>query len=166
MALAYVDAQKDYFARMKQQTGTGFCAERLISTPGHRDGLYWPATAENPESPFDAVVAQAEQEGYAGAFDGTKPIPYQGYYFRVLKAQGRDAPGGVGSYVKSGRMTEGFALIAWPASYGSSGIMTFQIGQDDVVFQKDLGTATARVAPAITQFDPDLTWARVEVTNQ
>lgn len=166
LAFAYVDAQKDYFARMKQQTGSGFYAERLISTPGHRDGLYWPATAENSESPFGTVMAQAEQEGYAGAFTGTKRIPYQGYYFRVLKAQGQDAPGGARNYVKSGRMTEGFALLAWPASYGSSGIMTFQIGQDGVVFQKDLGTATVRVAPTITQFGPDLTWARVEVTNQ
>jgi len=111
-------------------------------------------------------VAQAEEEGYAGAFTGTKPIPYQGYYFRVLKAQGPDAPGGAKSYIKSGRMTEGFALIAWPATYGSSAIMTFQVGPDGVVFQKDLGAATARLAPMTAQFNPDLSWARVEVTNQ
>ena len=109
---------------------------------------------------------QAEEEDYAGAFVGGKPVPYQGYYFRVLKAQGPNAPGGATSYVKSGRMTEGFALIAWPAIHGSSGVMTFEVGQEGIVFQKDLGAATARAAAAIMQFDPDLTWARVEVTNQ
>jgi len=112
------------------------------------------------------MVAQAKQEGYAGAFTATKPSRYQGYYFRVLKAQGPDAPGGAKSCIKTGRVTEGFALIAWPATYGSSGIMTFQVGQDGVVFQKDLGAATARLAPTMAQFNPDLTWARVEVTNQ
>jgi hypothetical protein len=166
VALAYADAQKDYFARMKQQTGTGYYAERLISSPGHQDGLYWPTTAENSASPFGAVVAQAEQEGYAGAFVGGKPLPYQGYYFRVLKGQGPDAPGGAMSYVKLGRMTDGFALIAWPAVHGSSGLTTFEIGQEGIVFQKDLGAATGRTAAAISQFNPDLTWARVEVTNQ
>jgi hypothetical protein len=166
VALAYADAQKDYFARMKQQFGSGFYAERLISTPGHQDGLYWPTTAGNPASPFGPVVAQAEEEGYAGAFVGAKLIPYQGYYFRVLKAQGPNAPGGAMSYVKSGRMTESFALIAWPAIDGSSGVMTFEVGQEGIVFQKDLGAATARAAAAIMQYDPDLTWARVEVTNQ
>ena len=165
VALAYVDAQKDYFARMKQQTGTGFYAERLISTPGHKDGLYWPA-AGGTDSPFESVVAEAEEEGYAGAFTGTHAIPYQGYNFRVLRGQGPEAPGGAISYVRSGRMTEGFALIAWPAQYGSSGVMTFQVGQDGVVFQKDLGPGTARDATAITRFDPDLSWARVDVTNQ
>lgn len=166
LVLAYTDAQKDYFARMQQQTGTGFYAERLISTAGHQDGLYWPVTTGSSDSPFGPVVTQAEEEGYAGAFTGTKPIPYQGYYFRVLKAQGTDAPGGAKSYVKAGRMSEGFALIAWPATHGSSGIMTFQVGPDGVVFQKDMGSATTRLAQSITKFDPDLTWARIEVTDQ
>lgn len=166
VALSYVDAQKDYFDRMKQQTGTGFYAERLISTPGRQDGLYWPAAGGASESPFGPLVAQAVDEGYPGASISGKPIPYQGYYFRVLKAQGANAQGGAMSYVKSRRMTGGFALIAWPAIYGSSGIMTFQVDQDGVVFQKDLGAMTSRVAPRTTQFDPDLTWARVEVTNQ
>lgn len=165
VALAYVDAQKDYFARMKQQTGAGFYAERLISTPGHKDGLYWPA-AGGTESPFEAVVSEAEDEGYAGAFAGTRAIPYQGYNFRVLRAQGVEAPGGAVNYLRGSRMTEGFALIAWPAQYGSSGVMTFQVGQDGVVFQKDLGPNTAREAAATTRFDPDLSWARVDVTNQ
>jgi len=166
VSLAYVEAQKDYFARIKQETGTGSYAERLVSTPGHQDGLYWPAGAGNSESPFGPLVSQAEEEGYPGALVGGKPIPYQGYNFRILKAQGPDAPGGAMSYVQSGRMTGGFALIAWPASYGSSGIMTFQVNQDGVVFQKDLGPTTSRVVPGIARFDPDLTWARVDVVNR
>ena len=165
VALTYVDAQKDYFERMKQRSGAGFYAERLISTPGHQDGLYWPAAADAPQSPFAPVVARADEEGYAGAFTGTKPIPYQGYYFRVLKAQGVNTPEGARNYVKSGKMTEGFALIAWPARYGSSGIMTFQVDQDGIVFQKDLGPKTYQLAPAITAFDADLSWDQVDVTN-
>jgi len=165
VSLAYVDAQKDYFARMKQETGTGFYAQRLISTPGHKDGLYWPASG-GTESPLESVVSQAEDEGYAGAFTGTHPVPYQGYYFRVLRAQGSEAPGGAMNYVRSGQMSEGFALIAWPAQYGSSGVMTFQVGQDGVVFQKDLGPNTTREVATINRFDPDLSWARVDVTNQ
>jgi hypothetical protein len=93
-------------------------------------------------------------------------VPYLGYYFRVLKAQGPNAAGGAMSYMKSRRMTGGFALIAWPATYGSSGIMTFQVHQDGVVFQKDLGPNTTRVASSTTQFNPDLTWARVDVTRE
>jgi Protein of unknown function (DUF2950) len=165
VALSYVDAQKDYFGRMKQQTGTGFYAERLISRPGRQDGLYWPVAAAAAESPLGPLVAQAEDEGYPGAIVNGRPIPYQGYYFRVLKEQGGNAAGGAMSYTKSHRMTDGFALIAWPATYGSSGIMTFQVDQDGVVFQKDLGPNTARVASSAIRFDPDLTWARVEVTN-
>jgi Protein of unknown function (DUF2950) len=166
VALTYVDAQKDYFNHMKQQTGTGYYAERLVSTQGRQDGLYWPATTGNAESPFGPLVAQAQEEGYPGELVGGKPIPYQGYYFHVLKAQGSNAPGGAMSYVQSGRLTGGFALIAWPATYASSGIMTFEVNQDGTVFQKDLGTNTAHVAAAVTRFDPDLTWARVELTNQ
>lgn len=166
VALTYVDAQKDYFARMKQQAGTGFYAERLISTPGHEDGLYWPANAGSAASPFEALVAEAEDDGYAGAFRSTQQIPYMGYSFRILKAEGENSSNGPMNYVKSGRMTEGFALLAWPASYRSSGIMTFEIGPDGILFQKDLGPSTGRLAPAITTYDPDLSWARVEVTDR
>lgn len=129
VALSHVDAQKDHFERIVQQTGTGLYAERPISTPGRQDGLYRTAAAGASESPF----------------------PPQG---------------GAMSYMKSRRMTGGFALIAWPAIFGSSGIMTFQVDQDGVVFKKDLGTSTTRIASRITQFDPDPTWARVEITNQ
>jgi hypothetical protein len=166
VALNYVDAQKDYFERMRQQTGTGFYAERLISTPGRQDGLYWPTAAGTSESPFGPLMTQAKGEGYPGANVGGKLIPYQGYYFRVLRAQSSNAAGGAISYVRSRRMTGGFALIAWPAIYGSSGTMTFQVGHDGVVLRKDLGASTSRVASRVTRFDPDMTWARVEVTNK
>lgn len=164
--LAFVEGQKDYFERTAQQTGTGVYAQRLISTPGRQDGLYWPVQAGEPESPFGPLVAEAQEEGYPGASTGGKPIPYKGYYYRVLKAQGPDAPGGAKSYIQSGRMTGGYALLAWPARYGASGIMSFQLGQEGVVFQKNLGPATATAAARIERFDPDLTWARVTLTPQ
>ena len=166
VALTYVDAQRDYFERLKQATGTGAFAQRLVSTPDQHDGLYWPAAGDEPESPFGPLVAQAEEEGYPGATVAGKPRPYQGYYFRILKAQGPDAPGGAKDYVQDGQMTGGFALIAWPASFGASGIMTFQVNQDGIVYQKDLGRDTASLAAAITRFDPDLSWARVDLAQQ
>jgi hypothetical protein len=165
VALTYVDAQRDYFERTKQNGGTGEYAQRLISTPDRHDGLYWPAAADEPESPFGPLVAQTVEEGYPGDIVSGRQIPYQGYYFRILKAQGQNAPGGARSYMAGGRMTDGFALVAWPASFGASGIMTFVVDQDGVVFQKDLGTGTAAAAASITRFDPDLTWARVDVTS-
>jgi hypothetical protein len=165
VALTYVDAQRDYFDRGKQSGGTGEYAQRLISTPDGHDGLYWPAAAGEPESPLGPLVAQAVEEGYPGDLVSGRQIPYQGYYFRVLKEQGENAPGGAKSYMAGDRMTEGFALVAWPASFGVSGIMTFVVDQDGVVFQKDLGKGTAAAAAAMTRFDPDLTWARVDVTG-
>jgi hypothetical protein len=165
VALAYVDAQRDYFERSKQSGGTGQYAQHLVSTPNQHDGLYWPVTAGQPESPFGPLVAQAVEEGYPGEMVSGRPIPYQGYYFRVLRAQGENAPGGAKDYLMGGRMTGGFALIAWPAIYRSSGIMTFLVNHDGVVFQKDLGSATATAAAGMTRFDPDLTWARVDVTS-
>jgi hypothetical protein len=161
-ALAYVDAQKLYFEMMRGE-GAGAYAQRLVSRPGRRDGLYWPAVAGQPESPLEPLVAQAVEEGYPGADRSGKPQPYQGYYFRILTGQGDSAPGGALNYLVDGRMTKGFALIAWPAIYGASGIMTFEVNQDDVVFQKDLGRTTEAGVRAINLFDPDLSWARVDV---
>jgi hypothetical protein len=165
VALTYVDAQRAYFEQSKQGGGAGEYAQLLASSPGQHDGLYWPATAGEPESPFGPLVAQAVEEGYPGDIEAGRQMPYQGYYFRVLKAQGPNAPGEVKNYLEDGRMTGGFALLAWPATFGSSGIMTFQVNQDGVVFQKDLGKGTASAAAAMTRFDPDLTWARVDVTS-
>ena len=166
VSLAYVEAQKDYYDRMKRETGTGFYAGRLVSTSGRHDGLYWPATGGGPESPLGPLIAAAAEQGYPGEIVGGKPNPYQGYYFRILKAQGPDAPDGARSYVQSGHMTGGFALLAWPASYGSSGIMSFEVNQEGMVFQKDLGSDTAKAAAQMTRFDPDVSWARVNVTEQ
>ncbi|MBV8095804.1 MAG: DUF2950 domain-containing protein [Acetobacteraceae bacterium] len=164
--LAYADAQQDYFELFKEATGEGAYAQRLVSTPGNYDGLYWPPAEGIPDSPLEALVSQAIEEGYPGENVSGKPIPYHGYFFRILKAQGANAPGGAKDYVQKGKMTGGYALLAWPAAYGNSGIMTFQVNQDGIVFQKDLGPETAQRAGAITRFDPDLSWARVEVATQ
>jgi hypothetical protein len=166
VSLAYVDAQNDYFERKKQEIGRGVYAQRLVSTPGKRDGLYWPAADGKVDSPLGPLVAQAREEGYPGQVAQQKPVPYQGYYFRILYAQGADAPGGAKTYVRNGRMTDGFALIAWPASYASSGIMSFMVNQDGIVFQKDLGPETAQRVGTMKQFNPDHSWARVDVTDQ
>jgi hypothetical protein len=164
--LASVDAQHDYFDRAKQANGSGEYAMRLVSTPGRRDGLYWPATEGEAESPLGPLIDAAQDAGYPGELVSGKPIPYEGYYFRILKAQGPNGDGGARSYVLSGRMTSGFALIAWPAVFESSGIMTFIVGPDGDVYQKDLGPETARIAAAMTTFDPNLTWSRVAMTNE
>ena len=163
--LACVDAQHDYFDRVKQATGRGEYAERVLSRPGQRDGLYWPVAEGEPESPLGPLVDAAQDAGYPGEVIGGKPIPYEGYFFRILKAQGPDGDGGAKSYMQAGRMVGGFALIAWPAVFESSGIMTFIVGPDGDVYQKDLGPETARIAAGVTMFDPDLSWSRVVMTN-
>ena len=117
------------------------------------------------ESPLGPLIDAAEEAGYPGELVGGKPIPYEGYYFRILKAQGQNGDGGAKNYIQSGRMVRGFALVAWPAVFGSSGITTFIVGPDGDVYQKDLGSDTARIAAKMTTFDPDLTWSRVDVTN-
>lgn len=166
VSLAFVAAQKSYFKRIEAETGKGAYAERLISTPGRHDGLYWPVTAGHTESPMAELIEKAEAEGYPGEHWQGKPTPYQGYYFRILKAQGPDAPEGVQNYIRDGRMSNGFALLAWPARYGVSGIMSFQVNQDGIVFQKDLGPHTTQEVVTITRFNPDLTWARVDLKER
>jgi len=113
--LAGADAERDYFERARQATGTGVYATRLVSTSGKRDGLYWPAAEGETESPLGPLIDAAQDAGYPGELVGGKPIPYEGYYFRILTAEGSDANGGAKSYIQSGRMTGGFALVAWPA---------------------------------------------------
>jgi len=162
--LASVDAQHDYFERVKQTTGNGEFATRMLSTPGHRDGLYWPAAEGEPESPLGPLVDAAQDAGYPGEL--VKGIPYGGYYFRILKAQGPNGIGGAKSYMQAGRMVGGFALIAWPAVFESSGIMTFIVGPDGDIYQKDLGPETVAIATRTTTFDPDLTWLRVAMTKE
>lgn len=162
--LSAVAAEEDYFDRMKAANGTGAYAERLFSTAGKHDGLYWDVQAGTEESPLGPLIAQAEDEGYPGAtaHDG-KQTPYHGYYFHILKAQGAEAPDGAKQYIKGGKMTEGFAFVAWPAKYGSSGIMTFVVDQDGIIFQNDLGADTAKLAAAMTLFNPGLDWTQVDI---
>ncbi len=164
--LASVDAQHDYFDRMKQQTGRGAYATRFTSTLGHQDGLYWPVAEGQAESPLGPLIEAAQEAGYPGELIGGKPIPYEGYNFRLLKAQGPNGDGGARSYIQSGRLTGGFALVAWPAVYKLSGIMTFIAGPDGDVYQKDFGPETASLAANMSAFDPDMTWSRVAWTNE
>lgn len=164
--LACVDAQQDFFDGAKQANGSGVYATRLVSTAGRHDGLYWSVAVGEPESPLGPLIDAARDAGYPGELVGGRPIPYEGYYFRILKAQGPNGDGGAKSYIQSGHMTGGFALVAWPAVFESSGIMTFIVGPNGDVYQKDLGPQTARIAAEMTTFDPDLTWSRVDVTNE
>jgi hypothetical protein len=163
--LACVDAEHDYFDRARQNTGTGVYATRLLSTPGQQDGLYWPVAGDGKQSPLGPLVDTALEAGYPGESAHGKPIPYEGYYFRILKSQGPDGDGGAKNYIQAGRMTGGFALIAWPAVFASSGIMTFIVGPDGDVYQKDLGPETGRIAAEMTRFDPDLSWSRLDLTD-
>jgi Protein of unknown function (DUF2950) len=158
VCLAYVDAQREYYSR-----GTGLLeyAQRLESTSGKRDGLYWEKKAGEPESPLGPLVARARAAGYPLPPRGA-PVPYHGYFYRVLLAQGPDAPGGAYDYVVKGHMIGGFALVAYPAVYGASGIMTFVVNQDGVVHQKDLGPKTAQAAGAMKAYNPDSTWTGAE----
>ena len=155
-ALAYVDAQNEYADKDRGQ-GAGVYAQRFLSTPGKKDGLFW--RDDNDPSPLGALVAEASAEGYK---PGEGPAPYHGYYFRILKGQGPDAPGGALNYVVKDKMIGGFALIAWPAEYGNSGVMTFVVNHAGTVYEKDLGTRTDFVAPRMTLFDPDQTWKKAD----
>ena len=161
---ALVDAEKDYFARAT--AGAGQYAQHIVSDPGKHDGLYWDAADGEDPSPLAKLVEKAAEEGYPSEPVKGHREPYQGYYFRILKAQGNYATEGARAYIKDGRMTGGLAFIAWPAEYGASGITTFMVNQDRIVFQKDLGPNTEARVSTFTKFDPDLTWARVDVVDR
>lgn len=152
---AYVDAQETYAQAGVAGSG-GEYAQRLLSTPGKRDGLYWPVKEGEAESPLGPLIGGAREEGYA--MRSGAPQPFHGYVFRILKRQGNYGPGGARDYVIGNRMIGGFAMIASPAAYGASGIMTFMVGPDGVVLQKDLGPETSREAAGITAYDPDPSW--------
>jgi hypothetical protein len=160
VARTYVEAQYEYAEEDRNGDGVREYARKLRSSEGARDGLYWPTQDGEPESPMGALVAEAVAEGYAPG-EGEGPRPYHGYLFRMLTAQGGDAPQGAGSYLEGGRLTRGFGLLAWPAEYDNSGVMTFQINQAGILYQKDLGEETAAFAAGIEAFDPDDTWAPV-----
>jgi len=153
--LAFVDAQNEY-AEKDRGLGVGVYAQRIVSSPGKKDGLFW--RDDGDPSPLGELAAEASSEGYK--LEG-KGAPYHGYYYRILKAQGSNAPGGALNYVVKGKMIGGFALIAYPAEYGNSGVMTFLVNHAGTVFQKDFGDRTARIAERMTSFNPDQTWKKV-----
>ncbi|MFZ0592647.1 MAG: DUF2950 domain-containing protein [Bryobacteraceae bacterium] len=157
---AVADAQAEYFSQPHDGQSTKQYAMKFISDPGRQNGLYWNSPDGQPASPLGPLAAFATSEGYT-----VKPAahtPFHGYYFRMLKGQSKNAPGGARDYIVDGKMTGGFALVAYPAEYGNSGVMTFVINQDGVLFQKDLGKTTTQTATAISEFDPDGSWSRVE----
>ena len=153
--LAYGDAQREYQAVDRMGDGVLQYAQKLQSTPGKRDGLYWPTNANEPRSPIGEYFAQSK------SIDGLERRGFHGYQFRILTAQGPAAKGGAKSYIQNRQMTEGFALIAWPVEYGETGVMTFIVNQDGVVYQKNLGPATNAVVKNIYSFNPDKTWTQV-----
>ena len=159
VCLAYVDAQREYYAWSPDGMGILEFAQRLASTKGKRDGLFWETKPGERPSPLGPLVAEARAAGYRRA-QGGGPTPYHGYLYRPLSAQGPDAPGGAYDFVVKGHMIGGFALVAFPASYGVSGIMTFIVSHDGVVYQKDLGPKTAQVGNAMKRYNPDRTWRK------
>jgi len=154
--LALVDAQREYYEHDPDKSGLLHYAEFFLSSKGKRDGLYYPTGEDEPESPLGEFAASARAEGYKG--EHGKPAPYHGYYFRMLKAQGPHADGGAYSYVAKGKMIGGFAVVAYPAIWGTSGVMTFLVSHDGILYEKDLGPKTTSIAQAMTKFDPDDTW--------
>jgi hypothetical protein len=160
---AVADAQREYAAADRDGDGVREYAQKFRSSAGKRDGLYWPAKDGEAQSPLGQIAANAVREGYKGQGNSGKPAPYWGYYFRILKAQGKDAPGGKYSYVAKGKnMIGGFAVVAYPAEYGTSGIMSFMISHDGVVYEKNLGPKTAQLAGAMTEFNPGEGWQKVQ----
>ena len=164
--LAYVDAQREYVLKDRDRDGLLGYAQQFVSNPGKKNGLYWEAKAGEEPSPLGPPFGVAQEKGYRPGKPGGRPTPYFGYYYRILKAQGPHAPGGGYDYMVKGKMIGGFALVASPARYGSSGIMTFLVNHDGVVYQKDLGKNTERIAGAMKTFDPDDTWKKVEAAGQ
>jgi hypothetical protein len=156
VAKAYADAQREYIARDRNGDGVTEYAQKIASSAGKMDGLYWPSKANEEPSPLGRLLAGAAAE------KGRKPGSYHGYSYRILTAQGPDAAGGARNYIVDGRMTGGFGLVAWPTSYGRSGVMSFMINQDGQVYEKNLGPDTAIQAARVKAFNPDATWRKVE----
>jgi len=155
---AVADAQSEYFAQ--KHDGVNEYAQKFISDNGQQNGLYWPQGNGQPKSPLGPLVAYASSEGYKA--DSNRHQPFYGYYFAILDKQGANAIGGGKNYIVGGKMTGGFAVVAYPAQYGDSGVMTFLLNQNGPLVQKDLGNSTEQVAAAMTEFNPDKTWTVVE----
>jgi hypothetical protein len=160
-SLAYVDAQHEYAEKDRTGAGMNTYARRIVSQPGKKDGLYWPVAQGEDQSPLGELVAAATRQGYR---TGAGRTPFHGYYFKILTRQGPSAEGGALDYVVQGKMIGGFALVAWPAEYRNSGVMTFLVNHRGNVFQKDLGPQTRKLAEQMSSFNPDATWTRVADT--
>jgi len=154
ICLAIVDAQREYITRDRDNDGVLEYAAKLVASEGKHDGLYWPAKEGEAPSPLGPLLAAAAEAGYPSR----SLAPYHGYYYRMLRRQGKDAPGGGHAYFSQGQMTGGFAVIAYPARYGVSGIMSFMVNQDGRVYEKNLGKGTAKIAAKMTTFNPDASW--------
>ena len=162
VCLAYVDAQREYARVTREGDGLLTYATKFRSDEGKRNGLYWPTKGGDDPSPLGVLAANARAEGYTRETSDDKPIPYHGYIYRILTAQGPDAPGGAYDYVVKGRMIGGFALVAYPVQYGVSGIMTFIVNHQGMVYEKNLGQDTEPIARAMQAYNPDPTWKKAE----
>jgi hypothetical protein len=163
VCLAYVDAQREYATQDRSDNGLLEYAQKLTSTPGTHDGLFWESKVGEPASPLGPAVANARSKGYGSVGAGE---PYHGYFYKILTSQGKDAPGGAYDYVVNGKMIGGFALVAWPAEYGNSGLTTFIVNYEGAVYEKDLGEDTSKIASRMTSFNPDHTWKKVVETQE
>jgi len=157
---ALANAQAEYYGSPQDGSTLQQYAQRFISSAGRHDGLYWTVAAGEPESPLGPLVARATKEGLAGS--AAAPAPFHGYFFRMLSAQGPHAADGARNYIDDGHMTGGFAFLAYPADYRKTGVMSFIINQDGDLFQKDFGEQTTQLAEALSSFDPDPSWSRVQ----
>jgi len=153
------NAQGDYASEVRDSGGATQYAQTIVSDAGEHNGLYWPVAEGEQESPIGPLIAKATAEGYKK--EGSTPVPFHGYYYRVLTRQGKNAPSGAKNYILGGKMTNGFAFLAYPAEYRSSGVMTFMINQDGVVVQKDLGADTSTIASQMSDYNPDHSWDQV-----
>jgi hypothetical protein len=162
VCLAIVDAQREYAMQDHDGDGLAVYAEKFVSDPGKKNGLYWETQENEAPSPLGALFLKASQEGYSDRPTAGDPRPYYGYYYRLLQSQGEHAPGGAFDYVVRGKMLGGFAVVAYPAEYGNSGVMTFLVNHEGVVYQKDLGPDTEQVASTVQVFDPDSSWEKVD----
>jgi hypothetical protein len=162
VCLAYVDAQREYILKDRDEDKLLEYAQKFQSRKGKKNGLYWEAKEGEPQSPLGPLIAKAAGEGYVGKKLIGRRNPYHGYHYKILKSQGKNARGGEYDYVVNGKMIGGFALVAYPDEYGNSGVMTFIVNQDGVVYEKDLGEETEKIARAMKKFDPDKTWKKVE----
>ncbi len=162
VCLAYVDAQREYVIKDRDTDSLLEYARKFRSDPGKKNGLYWNVKEGEEQSPLGPLIAAAHEKGYTAKQSGGKPVPYHGYYYRILKAQGKNASGGAYDYMVNGQMIGGFALVAYPARYASSGVMTFIVNHDGVVYEKDLSDNTENAALAMKLFNPDGTWKKVE----